>query len=111
MFGQTVALLDSVQIDLQRRQLSHEDHVVTLAFAQVGPDGAVREGVEEGLQFALNGRLVGFIERHIEREIAAGVEVLFDRLEIFLRIQRGGAFDEDIEGIGGDDVELIGGCE
>ena len=111
MLGQAVALLDSVQIDLQRRQLTHEDHVVTLTFAQVGPDGAVREGVEEGLQLALNSGLVGFIERHIKREIAAGVEVLFDGLEIFLRIERRGAFDKDIEGIGGDDVELIGGCE
>ena len=31
------------------------------------------------------------------------------RLEVLLRIKRGGSFDEDVERIGGDDVELVGG--
>src|ERR1700722_15537005 len=32
-------------------------------------------------------------------------------LEIFLRVDGGGAFDENVERIGGDDVVLVFGCE
>ena len=35
--------------------------------------------------------------------------MLLDRFEILLRIQRGGSFDEHVQRIGGDDVELLGG--
>ena len=52
-------------------------------------------------------RQVGFVQRDVQREHSAGVQMALHRFEVLFRIQRGGSFHEYIQRIGGDDVELF----
>ena len=56
----------------------------------------------------LDGLQVALIERHVQRKIAARIQVrISPPREIFFRIQRRGSLHEYVQRIGGNDVEFL----
>ena len=100
-------------VDHERRivaaAIAEQDDVVAGAAGLVAPDGAVREGLEERRDLALDDGRAALVERDPLGDEAPGLEVGPHQVEVLPGVERRGALDPRVNGIARDDVELLVG--
>ena len=85
----------------------HQDDVVAGAFETVPPQRPIRKDLHESGDLALRRLHAAFVKRDPEPNGPAGFQMLFGQIEIFIGVERGGAFDPGMDGVVRDHVELF----
>ena len=111
VLGTLQPLLQRGDVDSSGFDLSEQHEIVALTVVRVAPHDTVWKGLEKRADLALHRIGVAFVELHEQRDDAAGIQMLLDRVEELLRIKHRSPLHPRIQWIGGEGFELLLRCE
>ena len=100
-----IPVVNQVDVDAIVIRHSQQHHVVSDAGHGVREDGAVGKHVQERAHLAPDGVFGALVKLHEDRHHSTRIEPRFHQRPELLGVQRGGALDPGVEGIGRDAVE------